>query len=1051
MDGRRRLAQVLCIAAAMALFAFGPCGSAAASEAGDPLYVALVWHNHQPFYKNTATGMYMMPWVRMHAVKDYYDMAAMLKDYPNVHVTFNLVPSLIMQLDEYSAGAKDIQLLLTERRAGELTPDDKDFILRRFFDANWDNIIKRYPRYWELLQLRGTSVDDESIARAIATYTEQDFRDLQVWFNLAWLDPDFVEADPAMKGLAEKARGFTEADKQLVVAKHAEIVREVIPVHRQMQQTGQIEITTTAFYHPIMPLLYDTDLARIASPKLDLPTERFARPEDVEAQLALAVESYRSHFGVTPRGLWPSEQAVGQKIVDLVHDAGFSWMVSSEGVLARSLGTALRDGAGNVSRPDLLYRPYIVEEDGKQVTILFRDIVLSDKIGFSYSGMSGRAAALDLVNYLKKVKADLKDVPGPHIVTIALDGENCWEYYANDGKEFLHAMYTVFDTDPDFKAVTVQEYLAVNPATERIPVLHTGSWISDNLETWIGEAEENLAWSYLAKARRALEEATARECAGECAAGVCAAGGMCADAACDALCEPPTGQLARAWDEMYAAEGSDWFWWYGDDQSSGNDEAFDELFRIHLQNVYGYLGLAVPGYLYIPIIPKRAAVPEDKITGIMKDAVMDGMIGWGEWEKSSYYPGGPWPSPSLGDGAADAIGAAPVFESLRVGVDAENLYVRLVAEGGFDELYGQDVQIAVYMSTPRRGEVNSVPRWSGDGKAATVLGFPLGAEVMVDFANVLKPGRKVAHLALAAGDGAWVDAGELEAASVGEALEIAVPFEALGIRGADAAVLAAVATRGGRNVDVIPSGGPAEFRAPMVSMGKRLFLLEDARGDDYGPGCYTYPTNAVFTPGCFDMASFECVESADEVTFNVGLATEIINPWNSGIGLSVQTIDIYIDTDHVPGSGLTDALGGRRVKFEPESAWEYAIWVEGWNQRVFASDGSEVGGITAAVDAVNNVVSITVPKSIIGSPEPGWGFQVFVLGQEGFPSQGNLRVREVVEQAAEWRFGGGDNGIYDPNVIDMLVPAGRSQEEMLSDFDVKARRLAEVPMVYPEF
>jgi carbohydrate-binding DOMON domain-containing protein len=319
----------------------------------------------------------------------------------------------------------------------------------------------------------------------------------------------------------------------------------------------------------------------------------------------------------------------------------------------------------------------------------------------------------------------------------------------------------------------------------------------------------------------------------------------------------------------------------------------------------------------------------------------------------------------------------------------------------------------------------------------------------VDFANLSRRGRAGARLGFAAGDGTWVDAGELAAASVGNALEIAVPFDTLGIRGGDAAVLAAVATRGAKNVDVIPSGGPGEFKAPVVSIGKRLFLLEDAQGDDHGPGGYTYPTNAVFTPGCFDMVSFECREGDDEVTFNVKLASEITNPWNSGIGLSVQTIDIYIDTDHKPGSGLTEALGGRRVEFEPECAWEYAIWVEGWNQKVFAADGSEVGGITAAVDSVNNVVSISVPKSVIGSPEPGWGFQVFVLGQEGYPAQGNLRVREVMTQAAEWRFGGGDDGMYDPNVIDMLVPAGRAQAEILGAYDAKAERLAQVPMVYP--
>ncbi|MGQ9778588.1 MAG: glycoside hydrolase family 57 protein [Bacillota bacterium] len=420
------------------------CSPVQKMSAEKPLYVALIWHNHQPLYKNPATGEYMLPWVRMHAVKDYYDMVAMLKDYPNVHCTFNLVPSLIMQLDEYAAGAKDIRQLIAEKPASELTREDKEFLLRWFFDANWERIIKKYPRYWELLQKRGETVSDEVIARAIDAFTEQDYRDLQVWFNLAWLDPDFKENDPSIKALIEKGRGFTEEEKHRVLAKHMEIIKEVIPLYRSMQDAGQIEVTTTPFYHPIMPLLSNIELARIASPKLELPTQPFAHPEDVEAQLKMAVTFYEKHFGRKPRGLWPSEQAVGQAIVKPVHDAGFQWMVASEGILARSLGVSLRDSSG-VTRPDLLYKPYIVEEDGKAVTVLFRDVVLSDKIGFSYSGMKGTAAALDLMNYLRKVRRDLAKFPGPHIVTIALDGENCWEYYENDGKEFLRSLYEMLN------------------------------------------------------------------------------------------------------------------------------------------------------------------------------------------------------------------------------------------------------------------------------------------------------------------------------------------------------------------------------------------------------------------------------------------------------------------------------------------------------------------------------------------------------------------------------------------------------------------------------
>lgn len=826
---RKRIVSFACLMFVM-LAGLSTGGGVARAAGNEPLYVALVWHNHQPLYENPVTGVYTMPWVRMHAVKDYYDMAAILERYPSVHVTFNMVPSLLYQLDDYAAGARDLQLIAAEKPASELTADDRDFILRRFFDASWDNIISRYPRYWELFQKRGTAVSDASIAAASQAFTEQDFRDLQVWFNLAWIDPGLIAADASLAALAEKGRGFTEVGKQLVLVKHTEIIRALTPLYRKMQASGQIEVTTAPFYHTIMPLIYDTTLARAASPRPDLPATAFARPGDVAAQLALAADSYREHFGNEVRGLWPSEQAVGQSIIGLVHDAGFSWMVSSEGVLERSLGTALRDGAGRVVCPELLYRPYIVEQDGKPVTMLFRDIDLSDKIGFGYSGMTADAAVRDFMGYLKQVKTDLAGAPGPPIVTVALDGENCWEYYPNDGYEFLNALYAALSSDSDFRTVTVSEYLEMHPATERIPALHTGSWISDSLDTWIGEAEENRAWEYLARA------------------------------------------------EMYAAQGSDWFWWYGDGQSSGNDEAFDELFRLHLQNVYHLLGLAAPDYLHVPIIPRQPAEPEERTAGLMHEPAMDGRIDWGEWEKSAYYPGDEPES---------------LITSLRVGVDSENLYLRVMVDGGLRQFYGHDVQIAAYISTPRRGEVNALPRFSARGDAATMLGFAIGAEVLVNFTDITGPGPISATLSFASGNETWLAAsGAPLAAGVGEALEIAAPFETLGICSADAAMVRVVVSRAGANVGVAPAAGPAQFRAPVVTAGRRLFLLEDARGDDHGPGSYTYPTNAVFTPGCLDMVSFECVDSGDTVTFNVGLASEIVNHWQSGIGLSVQTIDI---------------------------------------------------------------------------------------------------------------------------------------------------------------
>ncbi|MGE5594205.1 MAG: glucodextranase DOMON-like domain-containing protein [Betaproteobacteria bacterium] len=1012
--------RVLVAAVALALFV-GVAGLSPIQALGaeEPLYVALIWHNHQPFYKNPATGEYMLPWVRMHAVKDYYDMASILKEYPNVHCTFNLVPSLIFQLDECAAGARDIWQVVAEKPASELTRDDKEFLLRRFFDANWDRIIGKFPRYRQLLQKRGETVSDQSIARAIDAFTEQDYRDLQVWFNLAWLDPDFREGDPVMRALLQKAQGFTEEDKRLVLAKHAEIMKEIIPLYRSMQDSGQIEITTTPFYHPIMPLLYNVELARVASPKLDLPARAFAHPEDVEAQLEMAVRFYEDHFGCVPRGLWPSEQAVGQDLVGIAHDAGFQWMVSSEGVLARSLGVSLRDGSGNVTRPDLLYKPYVVEEDGKSVAILFRDIVLSDKIGFSYSGMNGTAAALDLMNYLRKVRRDLAGVPGPHVVTIALDGENCWEYYANDGKEFLHSLYKMLNGDPNFRAVTVQEYLRAHPAQAKLPRLHTGSWISDNLETWIGEAEENKAWEYLSRARDVLARYTAENSGNEAA----------------------QRGMALAWDELYAAEGSDWFWWYGNDQDSGNDAAFDELFRIHLQNVYSAIGQPVPPYLYLPIIPKEAARPDVKMSGLAK-ITPDGKVEPGEWAPAAMYFKTVAAQMPSGEGEM-------VLRALWVAADADSLYLRFDVKGGLDSFFGKDVALAAYLSNPRRAEVNSVPRWSEQGRAATVLGFAPGTELLVDLLGLDGPGPAKARLAFAGGDETWVDVKELSAAGADRTIEIKVAFADIGLQPGDSASLALVASWGGRNVDMLPVEGPAEVKVPEVIIGKTLFRWDDPAGDDHGPGTYTYPLNAVFTPGVFDMLSFEVLEAQDDIVFQVRIAGDITNPWNSPVGVSLQTIDIYIDTDHKPGSGRTEALGGRHVTFAPESAWEYAIWVEGWNQRIFAADDREVqAAIRVSQDPVNKVISVRVPRAALGDPRPDWGYQVFLLSQEGYPSPGSLRVREVLSTAQEWRLGGGHDSEADPNVIDLLAPAGTAQEDILGAYDVNTGRLAEVPMVY---
>ncbi len=574
------------------------------------LYLNLMWHQHQPLYYKDENGVYTRPWVRVHATKDYYDMAATVAQYPSVHVTFNLTPVLIRQLDDFvQNGAKDRYWVLAEKPASELTPEEKEFILRRFFDANWDHVIRRYPGYRALLDKRG-GTDDEAIARALETFTEQDFRDLQVWFNLAWMDPDELAKEP-LRSLVAKDHGFAEEDKVVLFNEVRRIMAQVIPIHRELQEKGQIEVTTTPYAHPILPLIYDTNLALVGNPGAEMP-QRFSYPNDAIAQLQRSVEIYEAHFGQKPRGLWPAEGAVAQEIVPLVAKAGYLWMATGEPVLAQSLGIGdfTRDSRETVQEADALYRPYYVGEGDRRVAVFFRDWTLSDKIGFTYSGMPGEKAAQDLMDRLENIRARLKEegAPGPHIVSIILDGENAWEYYDNDGKEFLHTLYRLLSESQTIKTMTPSEYLVMFPDQRTLDHLFPGAWFSANYDTWIGEPEERQAWNYLAQTRYKLGRMTSRT-----------------------LQRPARRAIARALDYMYLAEGSDWFWWYGADQDSGQDEYFDEGFRALLKKVYESLGEPVPAYLHAPIIPRRSGPGRPGPPGSGLSPRMDGRIGQGEW------------------------------------------------------------------------------------------------------------------------------------------------------------------------------------------------------------------------------------------------------------------------------------------------------------------------------------------------------------------------------------------------------------------------------------
>jgi alpha-amylase/alpha-mannosidase (GH57 family) len=958
------------------------------------LYVNILWHQHQPLYYKDENGVYTRPWVRVHATKDYYDMAAILKDYPDVHVTFNLTPVLIRQLNDFvENGAKDRYWVLSEIPANELTEEDKRFILARFFDANWEHVIARFPRYQELLDQRGGG-DEDSIQAALEIFSEQDFRDLQVWFNLAWFDPDLLAEEP-LNALVAKGRDFSEEDKAVLFEQVLEVMTAVIPVHKELQASGQIEVITTPYAHPILPLIYDTDLALVGNPGAEMPAQ-FTYPTDAEFHLERSVEIYEESFGTAPLGLWPGEGSVAEVVVPMISNAGYQWMATGEPVLAMSLGIEAftRDGQGTVQEADSLYRPYYVQgESGERVAIFFRDWTMSDKIGFDYSGMSGREAAQDLITRLENVHIRLveEEAQGPHVVSIILDGENAWENYENDGKDFFHAFYQMLSESELLQTVTPSEYLAMYPEQQQLEELFPGAWFSPNYDTWIGETEERIAWEYLRLTRSALE-------------------------AFQASGDHDDLALEQAYDYMYLAEGSDWFWWYGIDQDSGQDSYFDEGYRALLAKVFEVLEEEVPALINVPIIQPRAVLADQGLQDVSTPEI-DGVIVEGEWNLGGYYA-----------------------EGLAYAVNEENLFVRLDLEKKFRA----DDQVQIYVQYPGQAGFNPFAMLE-TGEESQVLGIQAG----VLFAWSADQTSLEVYRPLEEG---WLQAGAAGSAAYEDVLEVALPLAELGeLRTGDELRIVVLLQPEMRTT---PSTGPAQVILPQLGAAEEILVIDDPENDDHGPGNYTYPTDQVFDPQVFDLKTFSVLSDGVDLIFKYEFFAPIENPWGSPNNLALQTLDVYIDKDPGAGTGARMLLPGRNVALREGSGWEYAFWAEGWTSQMVVPDSDTLApkGIAdieyrIIVEPDNGIVTVRVPLEYFGAGDPKeWGYATVVLSQEGYPSEGVWRVRDVILAAAQWKIGGGALTSNHTRVLDLAWPEGATptQEEMLSDYEGSTKGIDEL-------
>lgn len=609
-----------------------------------PLYVAFIWHQHQPLYKSPVSQQYRLPWVRLHGTKDYLDLILLLEKYPKLHQTVNLVPSLILQLEDYIAGnAFDPYLTASLTPVEQLTTEQKEFIVQHFFDANHHTLIDPHPRYAQLYYQR----QEKGQGWCLANWQAVDYSDLLAWHNLAWIDPLFWD-DPEIAAWLKQGRNFTLGDRQRIYSKQKQILSRIIPQHLKMQETGQLEVTTTPYTHPILPLLADTNSGRVAVPQMTLPNQRFQWAEDIPRHLQKAWDLYKDRFGQAPRGLWPSEQSVSPEILPYIIKQGFKWICSDEAVLGWTLQHFFhRDGAGNVQQPELLYRPYRLQTPAGEVSIVFRDHRLSDLVGFTYGAMQPKQAVADLVGHLQAIARKQRENPTsqPWLVTIALDGENCWEFYPQDGKLFLETLYENLSNQENIKLVTVSEFLEKYPATATIPgeKLHSGSWVDGSFTTWIGDPVKNRAWDYLTHARETLAKHP----------------------------EATEENNPAAWEALYAAEGSDWFWWFGEGHSSNQDAIFDQLFREHLYGIYKALNEPIPAYLTQPLEVHEAKLdhrPESFI-----HPIIDGKGDEQDWDKAGRIEVG---------GSRGTMHQSSLVQRIFYGVDHLNFYVRVDFKSG---------------------------------------------------------------------------------------------------------------------------------------------------------------------------------------------------------------------------------------------------------------------------------------------------------------------------------------------------------------------------------
>jgi alpha-amylase/alpha-mannosidase (GH57 family) len=529
---------------------------------GNCLPVLFLWHHHQPFYASPEGELPLLPWVRLHAVRGYQDMAMSARQH-DAHVTFNFSPSLLEQLELAAKRTPCDEFERISRiPAHDLNADEKRFILKNFFSINWSVHVKPNARYFALLQKRGERQSDQTISRGLTDFSAEDYQDLIALFNLSWVGYS-GRKNPRVADLVAKGKNYSYSECEALLDYHHEVLKALLPTYQDLFQAQIIDLSTSPYSHSILPLLCDTYIAAADISRQHLPRPSYSHSNDAQVQLELAQTVFKKTWGKKPQGLWPSEGTVSDATMELVAARGFQWLATDQRILERSDGVQSEIGDH--------FSAYYWRSGGTDLRIYFRDYGLSDAIGFRYATMDGENAAAEFIEHLEQIESNTRNHRG-RCVVIALDGENPWESYLDGGESFITQIYQRINDHPRLTLSRFAGHLN-EPANNCLTSIHPGSWIDSNFKIWIGDPEKNQAWIELERAHKCFDD----------------------------LDNGDERKLAaQKW--LLRAQCSDWFWWYGEPFSSDYKPQFDELFRKYVAGIYEALGKNVPPSLQVPLI-----------------------------------------------------------------------------------------------------------------------------------------------------------------------------------------------------------------------------------------------------------------------------------------------------------------------------------------------------------------------------------------------------------------------------------------------------------------